>query len=566
MRSGEAAATPQRSGREGPDADRAAEKIQSRSANDAETVNADSGGVDTGKRVSSLSRRVRSGMRSLFRRSPGVVVAGSIAVLVAVGYLLAPPMGRDFSAQLAHAQLAESHWPVLLDLRWYGGFNPLGYSVLSPAVMALLGVRLTTAVAYVASVVLFAVLLKSTGVARPVTGALTGAVCLSGNLVVTRTTFALGLVLALGAVLVLVLGRLRVASVLAVLAPLASPVAGLFLGVAGGALFLSGRRRAGVVLAVSAGVPTVAVALAFGNGGYQTFAANQALIGFVVCLAVAGLCWRLPVVRWGALLSAVLVVAAYLVPTPVGTTATRLPELFAAPIIVAAAGVPLVGVIAAAVSVVLVLPPASITEVQERGDPALSAEFYAPVLDQLVARGVAGPIEVVPTLRRGEAAFVAPVVAIARGWSRPADTGNSPVFYDGTLNADTYRKWLDDNAISYVALSEGPYDWAASDEVALVSAGLSYLQPVWADQTWTLYAVRDPQPVISPPGRVIARGPVSVTVSVPEPGEYVARVRWSRYLSASIGCMRPTDDGWSMLVVERPGTVTIEGSLAPRHC
>jgi hypothetical protein len=554
----------QGSGGEDRDEEPSALSIRFPIVKDAETVNLDSGGVNA--EVSSPSRSVRSRLRSLFRRSPEVVVAGSIAVLLAVAYLFAAPMGRDFSAQLAHAQLAESHWPVLLDLRWYGGFNPLGYSVLSPAVMALLGVRLTTALAYVASVVLFAVLLKSTGVPRPVAGALTGAVCLSGNLVVTRTTFVLGLVLALGAVLVLVSGRLRVASVLAVLAPLASPVAGLFLGVAGGALFLSGRRRAGVVLAVSAGVPTVAVALAFGNGGYQTFAANQALIGFVVCLAVAGLCWRLPVVRWGALLSAVLVVAAYLVPTPVGTTATRLPELFAAPMIVAAAGVPLVAVIAAAVSVVLVLPPVSITEVQERGDPALSAEFYAPVLDQLVARGVAGPIEVVPTLRRGEAAFVAPVVAIARGWSRPADTGNSPVFYDGTLNADTYRKWLDDNAISYVALSEGPYDWAASDEVALVSAGLPYLQPVWADPTWTLYAVRDPQPVISPPGRVIARGPVSLTVSVPEPGEYVARVHWSRYLSASIGCMRPTDDGWSMLVVERPGTVTIEGSLAPRHC
>jgi hypothetical protein len=25
-------------------------------------------------------------------------------------------MGRDFSAQLAHAQLAESHWPEVLDL------------------------------------------------------------------------------------------------------------------------------------------------------------------------------------------------------------------------------------------------------------------------------------------------------------------------------------------------------------------------------------------------------------------------------------------------------------------
>jgi hypothetical protein len=531
---------------------------------DAETVNLNSGAVDA--EVSSPSRSVRSRLLALYRRSPGVIAGGSIAILFAVAYLLAPPMGRDFSAQLAHAQLAESHWPVLLDLRWYAGFNPLGYSVLSPPVMALLGVRLTTAVAYFASVVLFAALLKSTGVARPVAGAVTAAVCLTGNLVVTRTTFALGLVLALGAVLVLVSGRLRVASVLAVLAPLASPVAGLFLGVAGGALFLSGRRRAGVVLAVSAGVPTVVVALAFGNGGYQTFAANQALIGFVVCLVVAGLCWRLPVVRWGALLSAVLVVAAYLVPTPVGTTATRLPELFAAPIIVAVAAIPLVAVIGAAVSVVLVLPPVSITEVQERGDPALNAKFYGPVLDQLVARGVSGPIEVVPTERRGEAAFVAPVVAIAKGWSRAADTGRNPIFYDGTLSADTYRKWLDDNAISYVALSDGPYDWAAPDEVALVSAGLSYLQPVWADPTWTLYAVRDPQPVISPPGRVVARDAVSLTVSVPEPGEYVVRVRGSRYVSASNGCMRPTGDGWSTLVVEQPGTVTIEGSLTPRHC
>jgi hypothetical protein len=56
------------------------------------------------------------------------------------------------------------------------------------------------------------------------------------------------------------------------------------------------------------------------------------------------------------------------------------------------------------------------------------------------------------------------------------------------------------------------------------------------------------------------------SVSLPEPGEYVVRVRWSRYLSASDGCMRPTMDGWSVLVVEHSGTATIEGSLMPRHC
>jgi hypothetical protein len=240
--------------------------------------------------------------------------------------------------------------------------------------------------------------------------------------------------------------------------------------------------------------------------------------------------------------------------------------LFAAPFTVAVAAVPLVAVIAATATMVLLLPPVSITEVLQRGDPALSREFYTPLLEQLKAREVAGPIEVVSTLRRGEAAAVAPTVPIARGWSRQVDTRTSPIFYDGTLNADTYRKWLDDNAISYVAISQGPYDWASSDEATLVRDGLPYLQAVWSDPTWTLYAVMNPKPVISAPGHVTARDAVSLTVSLPKPGEYLIRVRWSRYLSASNGCVRPAEGGWSTVVVEQPGTVKIQGKLAPRHC
>jgi len=415
-------------------------------------------------------------------------------------------------------------------------------------------------------VLLFAALLKRTEVARPVAGAIAAAICLTGNLVVSRTTFALGLAVALGALLALVSGRLRLTVILAVLATLSSPVAGLFLGLAGGALFLSGQRRGGLTLAIAGLLPTIGVALAFGNGGYQTFGLKQALIGFLVCLAVAGLCWRHSVVRWGALLSAGMVAGAYLVPSPVGTTATRLPELFAVPIIAAVATIPLVAVVAAAAAVGLLLPPVSATEVLERGDPALNAKFYAPLLDQLSARRVTGPIEVVPTLRRGEAAEVAPVVPIARGWSRQVDTGNSPIFYDRTLNAENYREWLDDNAVSYVALSTGPYDWAATDEAALVRRGLPYLKPVWSDPTWTLYAVTNPRPVLSAPGQVIARDAVSLTISLPKPGEYALRVRWSPYVSVTNGCVKPAEGGWSTVVVQNPGVVKVEGSLAPRHC
>src|SRR6188768_4206724 len=112
--------------------------IQSTAARDAEAVNANSGDVDTATEIASLQPGIRFQMLALYRRSPGIIAAGAIAVALGVAYLLAPPMGRDFSAQLAHAELAGSHWPALLDLRWYGGFSPLGYSVLSPPVMALL--------------------------------------------------------------------------------------------------------------------------------------------------------------------------------------------------------------------------------------------------------------------------------------------------------------------------------------------------------------------------------------------------------------------------------------------
>jgi hypothetical protein len=111
-----------------------------------------------------------------------------------------------------------------------------------------------------------------------VLGAITAAVCLTGNLVTARTTFELGLVLGLGALLALVSGHLRISAALAVLAALTSPIAGLFLGVAAGVLFLAGRRRVGLTLGVSAMAPTVGVGLLFGNGGHQPYAGEHALV------------------------------------------------------------------------------------------------------------------------------------------------------------------------------------------------------------------------------------------------------------------------------------------------
>ncbi|HEY9469283.1 MAG TPA: hypothetical protein VIQ76_06670, partial [Propionibacteriaceae bacterium] len=49
---------------------------------DAETLPANSGGGEPEKSLTDPRRSIRSRMLSLYRRTPGVIVAGSIAILV----------------------------------------------------------------------------------------------------------------------------------------------------------------------------------------------------------------------------------------------------------------------------------------------------------------------------------------------------------------------------------------------------------------------------------------------------------------------------------------------------
>ena len=121
-----------------------------------------------------------------------VLWAGAVAAVLAVAYLLAPPMGTDLSAQAARADFVRDAGFAFVDLRWYGGTVQYGYSLVAPAVMALVGVRATGALALVVSALAFAALLRRTGALRPVLGGVLGVLCIAGNLVSGRVTFALG--------------------------------------------------------------------------------------------------------------------------------------------------------------------------------------------------------------------------------------------------------------------------------------------------------------------------------------------------------------------------------------
>lgn len=139
------------------------------------------------------------------RRGAVVAVSAGFAAVLGVGYLLLPRMGSDLSAQVARADFFAAHGPALVDLRWYGGIQPLGYSLVSPPVMAVLGVRVTGVLALVGAAAAFAALLVRTGVPRPLLGGLVGVVTIAGNLVSGRVTYGLGVAFGLAALLALTL-------------------------------------------------------------------------------------------------------------------------------------------------------------------------------------------------------------------------------------------------------------------------------------------------------------------------------------------------------------------------
>ncbi|RQX16956.1 hypothetical protein DLJ57_29730, partial [Micromonospora chalcea] len=104
-----------------------------------------------------------------------VAVSAAFALVLAVLHLTLPVTGSDLSAQVARADFFAAHPSALVDLRWYGGVHPWGYSLVSPPLMALLGVRVTGALALLASAAAFAALLVRTRVPRPLLGSLVGA-------------------------------------------------------------------------------------------------------------------------------------------------------------------------------------------------------------------------------------------------------------------------------------------------------------------------------------------------------------------------------------------------------
>ncbi|MEY9990960.1 hypothetical protein ABIE67_002992 [Streptomyces sp. V4I8] len=495
--------------------------------------------------------------------------------LYAVWALFLATGGGDLAAQDAWAGFATRHGGSAYNLFWYGGTHTANYSLISPYLMAALGVRTVTVLAGVAATWLAAVLItRVEGLRRPLGPALLASFALWCNVASGRTTFALGVAFGLAACLLLSRERRVVlAAAHAALATMASPVAGLFLVVVGAAFLLTRDYRRALTLLLPPALTVGATTLLFPFKGEQLMFADRIWPPFFLGLAVTFLAprsWR--VARWSGAVYAAGAVLTYLIPSPIGTNVERFAELFApaALLAVLVAQPRLAKVRRRLLITALVFSVAWVGK--KTGDdlyvstrvPAWATETHGVVraLDRLGADRTR--VEVVPARNHREASGLAPHVNMARGWNRQLDMERARLFYDGSFSAATYRAWLDRWAVGYVVLPLGRPDGYAKVEARLIREERpEWLEPVWQDAHWRVYRVRDAVPLVSDPASVVSTSSADIVVRVPRAGTTTVRVAYSPWLRVDGGGCLAAQGEFTRLTVSAPGDYRLSSEYGP---
>ncbi len=245
---------------------------------------------------------------------------------------------------------------------------------------------------------------------------------------------------------------------------------------------------------------------------------------------------------------AVAAVATFLVPSPVGANITRLGAYAAAPVVLAV-GFARRRLAAALLAVVAFWQwsPAFDAIVQAGNDPSTEAAYYRPLLEFFAgADAAAGRVEIVPTARHWEAAFVALELPIARGWERQLDMRFNPMFYEPGLDAPDLRNWLVDRGVRYVALPDAPLDSSGRAEARLLTDGIDGLRPAWRDEHWRVWEVVGADGLVdAAQADVVDVSSDSITLDVRRRGDLLVRLHASAFWTAEpLRCVAPTADEW----------------------
>ncbi len=376
----------------------------------------------------------------------------------------------------------------------------------------------------------------------------------------------------LGAIYALQHRKVLIAAACAILCSLASPLAGGFLAIVAIAWAASRRpqRTQAIVVLAAAVVPVATVALLFPTAGSEPYEPWALVWDLSLCAIVAVALRRYPSVRWGAACFALVAIGSFLVPSAVGGNVSRLGQYVAGPLL-ACALLPRRRLVLAVLAVPLLIWqwfPAVDGIAYVRTDPSTHSTYYAPLVSFLGSQsGAIGRVEIPSTYRHWEAAYVAPRVALARGWERQLDIAYNPIFYSAPLTASSYHMWLHANGVKFIALPDARLDDSSIAERALIQSNPSYLHEVWHDADWRVWRVDDFGGLVDGPATLQKMSPDRVTLHVTGTGDLVVRVRATSHWSVHPGgCADATDDGWTLLHGLPMGTVTLTQSLSGTPC
>jgi hypothetical protein len=507
-----------------------------------------------------------------------------VAAIFTAVYLIWEPRTVDLAAHTFRADLFGQEGFTIWNGQWYGGHHTPAYSVISPPLAWLLTPPLALAAAAMASAALFPPLARGWfGDERARWGSIWFGAATATLLFTSRLPFAIGVAFALAALLALQRRHYWLAILFAVLCPLGSPVAGLFLAMAGVAYAIAERgdrakRTEGLAIAAAAFLPPVFLAWAFPEGGWAPFPTSAFIpIPLFALACVIVLPREQSALRWGAVLYGLGSTLALALETPMGGNAVRLGALFGGPVLLCALwgrpwtkrwwAIPILALGFGSLALWQWSP--AVRDVKKYiEDPAAKADYFQPLRDFLFRLPDQRRIEIPFTRSHWEGSEVAMDQPLARGWLRQLDTRLNPIFYKGNLTALTYASWLSDNAVRYVALASAKPDKSSYGERALIEKGLPYLRLRWKSDDWRVYEVLLPSPLLIP--QRDARMSLDqfqsdeLLIDVKKPGEAIVKVRWTPYWFATHACVEPYGD-WTKVIAKDVGFVHMSTRFAPER-
>ena len=486
----------------------------------------------------------------------------AFSALAALAFAIARPPVGDFWAARAHESAVLHGVGLTYWFSWFDGTVPGNYSVLSPLVTRFVDVGLLGAASTVVVTVLCHRLVRGSRHATLATWA--AALAATASLWSGRIPFAFGTALMLVALLAVRGQRPWLAAIAALVATLVSPLSGAFLmlGLSGVVIHDRARRATAIVAACASAATLLGLAVYFGIPGPEGFPVPHALLA---AGTVAVMLFARPVsyVRTVLLISLPALVVLAAVPNGVGTNFERFTWLCLPVAVIATAQARLRWAAFAAGAALVCSILGTAHDLYVAAKPMSSEAYLAGLVTELDR--IPGlnnyRVEVVPDGTHVAAYALLNHAMLARGYETQTDNALDAVLASSQLSSTSYRNWLDESAVGYVALDRVTLKDSPEDQ--LVRSGhLSYLRPIWSDAHWLLFQVIAATPIVDPPARISDADQSELVITTPRAGRLPIRVHWSRFLhvdGAGEAQLGPAPGGWTVLDAPEPGRYVIRG-------